>query len=60
MTKIEYKIKVIEDNHKYWQWACDNLIIGTWKKYTGFMGASATYSFYNEEDSTAFKLKFGL
>ena len=48
----------INDNH--WQWCKDNLTIGTWKMMIGFTGTNATFCFNNEEDATAFKLRFGL
>jgi hypothetical protein len=60
MTNIDYRIKVLKGDTIYWTWACENLEIGTWKMLIGFLGESATYSFCNEEDLTAFKLRFGL
>ena len=63
MIKIKTQVdawsqKEIKNNH--WQWCKDNLSIGTWKMMFGFTGTTATFCFDNEEDATAFKLRFGL
>ena len=55
------KIRVIHDTPTYWYWCRENLELGTWDKLIGMTASvSSTYRFDNEEDATAFKLKFGV
>lgn len=54
-------IKVAVDKLEYWFWCVSTLKLNTWKMMFGIMGGtSASYVFDNEEDATAFKIRFGL
>jgi hypothetical protein len=57
---FEYKIRIQNAKSEYWDWACKNLPIGTWKGMIPITGTSETFCFKNEEDLLVFKIVFGL
>jgi hypothetical protein len=56
----EHTIRAKVGIPEYWEWCSNTLNIGSWKMRIGIMGASVTYCFSNQEDLTAFKLRFGI
>lgn len=54
------RVGVIKDSGEYWNWCVENVNTNTWMKMTGLTGVHAGYYFENDEDATAFILKFGI
>lgn len=60
ITEDTYNVKVAEDINDYWNWCLEKVKIGTWCKQVPMFNNTATYFFQEEEDSLAFRLRFGL